>query len=174
MTRSLGGVGGGGCPKGPVSAPVGTSGGTHRGFEGTRAFVLLVQSPWGLTSAAPARRIPKTVKFGGRAPPHPMWAPSHTYVPVDQRGFRINECYPAVVRCVFRHCAVPRPVVRSVRVRLRTLTFHGNARLHPNPPHCLCTLGLGDTEGDLLRSHAQVLCRKTLVLVEFLFKSAVC
>ena len=59
-----------------------------------------------------------------------------------------------------------RPVVRSVRVRLRTLTFHGYARLRtltPQPSARLCMLGLGDTEGDLLCSSAQVLCRKTLV-----------
>ena len=56
-----------------------------------------------------------------------------------------------------------RPVVRSVRVRLCTLTFHGSARLRRiTPQHSarLCTLGLGDTEVDLLYSHAQVLCRK--------------
>ena len=54
-------------------------------------------------------------------------------------------------------------MVRSVRVRLCTLTFHGYARLRTlTPQHSarLCTLGLGDTEGDLLYSHAQVLCRK--------------
>ena len=71
-----------------------------------------------------------------------------------------------------------RPVVRSVRVHLRTLTFHGYARLRtltPQPSARLCMLGLGDRgQGDLLRSHVQVLCRKTLVLVEFLFKSTVC
>ena len=58
-----------------------------------------------------------------------------------------------------------RPVVRSVRVRLRTLTFDGYARLRTlTPQHSarLCTLGLGDTEVDLLYSHAQVLCRKKI------------
>ena len=48
-----------------------------------------------------------------------------------------------------------RPVVRSVRVRLCTLTFHGYARLRTlTPQHSarLCTLG--DTEVDLLYSHA--------------------
>ena len=57
------------------------------------------------------------------------------------------------------------PVVRSVRVRLCTLTFHGYARLRTlTPQHSarLCTLGLGDTEVDLLYSHAQVLCRKKI------------
>ena len=56
-----------------------------------------------------------------------------------------------------------RPVVRSVRVRLCTLTFHGYARLRTlTPQHSarLCTLGLGDTKVDLLYSHARVLCRK--------------
>ena len=56
-------------------------------------------------------------------------------------------------------------MVRSVRVRLCTLTFHGYARLRTlTPQHsaCLCTLGLGDTEVDLLYSHAQVLCRKKI------------
>ena len=56
-----------------------------------------------------------------------------------------------------------RPVVRSVHVRLCTLTFHGYARLRTlTPQHSarLCTLGLGDTEVDLLYSHAQALCRK--------------
>ena len=69
-------------------------------------------------------------------------------------------------------------MVRSVRVCLCTLTFHGYARLRTlTPQHSarLCTLGLGDTEVDLLYSHAQVLCRKKkLVLVELLFKSTVC
>ena len=68
-------------------------------------------------------------------------------------------------------------MVRSLRVRLCTLTCHGYARLHTlTPQHSarLCTLGLGDTEVDLLYSHAQVLCRKYLVLVEFLFKSTMC
>ena len=54
------------------------------------------------------------------------------------------------------------PVVRSVRVRFRTLTFHGYARLRaltPQPSAHLWTLGLGDTEGDLLCSHAWVLCK---------------
>ena len=58
-------------------------------------------------------------------------------------------------------CTMPRPV----HVRLRTLTFHGYARLRTlTPQHSahLCTLGLGDTEGDLLNSHAQVLCRKKI------------
>ena len=58
-----------------------------------------------------------------------------------------------------------RPVVRSVRVRLCTLTFHGYARLRTlTPQHSarLCTLGLGDTEVDLLYSHAQVPCRKKI------------
>ena len=56
-------------------------------------------------------------------------------------------------------------MVRSVRVRLCTLTFHGYARLRTlTPQHSarLCTLGLGDTEVDLLYSHAQVLCRKKI------------
>ena len=46
-----------------------------------------------------------------------------------------------------------------------TLTFHGYARLRTlTPQHSarLCTLGLGDTEVDLLYSHAQVLCRKKI------------
>ena len=74
-------------------------------------------------------------------------------------------------------CGPVKPVVRSVRVCLCTLTFHGYARLRTlTPQHSarLCTLGLGDTEVDLLYSHAQVPCRKKLVLVEFLFKSTVC
>ena len=61
--------------------------------------------------------------------------------------------------------SLSRPVVRSVRVRLCTLTFHGYARLRTlTPQHSarLCTLGLGDTEVGLLYSHAQVLCRKKI------------
>ena len=68
-----------------------------------------------------------------------------------------------------------RPVVRSVHVRLRTLSFHGYARLRtlaPQPSARLCTLGLRDTEVDLLCNHALVLYRK-VVLVELLFKRTV-
>ena len=60
---------------------------------------------------------------------------------------------------------VTRPVVRSMRVCLCTLIFHGYARLRTlTPQHSarLCTLGLGDTEVDILYSHAQILCRKKI------------
>ena len=59
-------------------------------------------------------------------------------------------------------------VVGSVCVCLCTLTFHGYARLrtltHAYTPtlRTLVYLGLGDTEVDLLYSHAQVLCGKKI------------
>ena len=55
-----------------------------------------------------------------------------------------------------------KPVDRSVCVRLRTLNFHGYARLRtlkPQPSARLCTLGFTDTEVDLLCNHALVLRR---------------
>ena len=74
-------------------------------------------------------------------------------------------CLPPRHACVQRRWVCVRPVVRSVHVRLCTLRFHGYARLRTlTPQHSahLCTLGLGDTELDLLYSHAQILCRKKI------------
>ena len=51
--------------------------------------------------------------------------------------------------------------LRPVRVRLRTLGFHGHARsrtLMPQPSARLCTLWRRDTEVDLLYTQALVLC----------------
>ena len=76
-----------------------------------------------------------------------------------------HSAFPSAVQKYVRITHLTRPVVRSVRVRLCTLTFHGYARLRTlTPQHSarLCTLGLGDTEVDLLYSHAQVLCRKKI------------
>ena len=72
----------------------------------------------------------------------------------------IISCTPLhnIVKADLKH----RPVVRSVRVRLRTLSFHGYARLRtltPQPSARLCTLGLRDTRVDLLCNRAMVLCR---------------
>ena len=66
-----------------------------------------------------------------------------------------------------------RPVVRSVRVRLCTLTFHGNARLHPNTPHACVRLGSGTRRGTSCIVMHRFSAEKKLVLVEFLFESTV-
>ena len=49
---------------------------------------------------APHKVFPKTMEFGGCAPPHQMWEMQHR-----ARGLRITKCYPSLVRSMSQHSA---------------------------------------------------------------------
>ena len=68
------------------------------------------------------------------------------WVAVALRGPGHSPILHVMGHCTERRSAQgnpPRPVGRSVHV----LTFHGSARLHPNPPHACVCLGLGTRRG---------------------------
>ena len=65
-------------------------------------------------------------------------------------------------------------MVRSVRVRLRTLTFHGYAHLHPNTPQACVRLGSGTQRWTSCIVMHCFSAETKLMLVEFLFKGDVC
>ena len=97
-----GGGGGVGCP--PIGlelkregSPNGERSGRLLGYLTAGENLFLLHES-GTAVALLTSVTPKTVKFGGCSPPHPMWETYHR-----ARGFRIPKCYPLVVRSIFRH-----------------------------------------------------------------------